>query len=278
MAQVARRNTAGHRNATARPLPRPEVGLAVLAGRPASEPAAPPADPAWWHSVRPVARIAVWALPGYAAVHLWWSLTRTPDSAAEPVAWAEAVAAPDYLRAQVLAGLGGSLLGLVALVTLVALLLGLRGRRIAVAALVTGLAAAVVLLPWFGLSLVSARTMAARVRDGATSAAGLYREMEADAAPMVVSGLLLASIAWILLGLAVWRSGAFNRGDGLLLIIAGPLAGAGGLVAPILVPLGALLLLAAGLGIGWTATRLAAGARSSRPGGATAAPGEHAPA
>jgi hypothetical protein len=238
--------------------------LAVVFAQPQRRPESPPVDPAWLRYVRPMARVAIWLVPVYALCHLWWSLQERPDPLADPVAWAERVASASYQQSRMLAGFGSLTLGLVAMVVLVALLAGMRGRWTAVAGLLTGLAATAMLLPQVGLWTITAAAIADTV-PGAVPAARLYAQMTDDASPVLAIGVSLFTAAWLLLGLAVWRSGVLNRADGILLMMGGLLVGVAELLAPVVVPLGALLLVAAGLGIAWTAGRVTGEATTAPP-------------
>lgn len=231
------------------------MGLALVFARPPHQPDDPPVDPAWLRYTRPIARVAIWSLPLYAVIHLWWALQIVPEPSADPVAWVDQVASASYQQTRILAGFGSMGLGLVAMVALVGLLAGMRGRWAAVSGLLTGLAATALLLAQVGLQTFTAGAVAETV-PGAAPAARLYAELTDNMHTQFVLGLCLLSAAWLLLGVAVWRSGVFNRGDGLLLMIAGLLIGVTELFAPAVVPLGPLLLAAAGLGIAWTSGRV----------------------
>jgi Amt family ammonium transporter len=61
---------------------------------------------------------------------------------------------------------------------------------------------------------------------------------------------------WLLLGWAVFRSKLVNPGDGVLLMLAALSIGAGSYAIKPLPTVGALLLLAAGMGLAWTGSRL----------------------
>jgi Amt family ammonium transporter len=61
---------------------------------------------------------------------------------------------------------------------------------------------------------------------------------------------------WLLLGWAVLRSKLVNPADGVLLMMAALSIGAGSYAIEPLPTVGALLLLAAGMGLAWTGNRL----------------------
>jgi hypothetical protein len=112
---------------------------------------------------------------------------------------------------------GTRLLELVALTGLVGLLAGTRGTRWALAGMLAG--------------------FAGTVAPGSAGAIG-------------------AVAGWALLGVGVLRSRVGNRTDGWLLIVAAPALHLGGRVAPTLPLVGVLLLVAAGIGLAATGSRL----------------------
>ena len=72
-----------------------------------------------------------------------------------------------------------------------------------------------------------------------------------------MGGLILLSVGWLAFGCAVLASGVLNRVDGYLVLCAvaiGVLAAY--LSWQFLITVAAMVLLAAGLGLAWTASRL----------------------
>jgi hypothetical protein len=233
------------------------VGLdGLLAGASPPPPPRTEADPAWARATLRTARIAVWALPAYAVAYLWLSLTPALDPVADPAGWAARVTEDGYLRLHLLTGPGIILLGLVALVALATLLAGARGRGFAAVGLLAALGAVALWLPRDGVAMFVAPTLAEQARGG-RAAADTYARMYEQASELATIGTGLFTASLVLFGVALWRSRVFSRGDGVLLILAAPLVGTAGLYLELLLPLGALLLLAAGVGIGWQGGRAA---------------------
>lgn len=226
------------------------------AGRPLPPPAAAPAiTPRYgWQA----ARYAVWTLPVYALARMWLALLARPDPAADPAGWVARVTGDGYQRGQLLAGVGGELLALVALVAIAALVPG-RGRRFAAAGALCGMAAVVLALPRLSVDAFVAPQLGRAAQDGAAAAVHWYQAASerTDLAASVGAGLL--GLALVLLGVAAWRSGVLGRAEGLLLMVAGPALVAAHWYLPVLAPLGALPLLAAGVSIAWSAGRAASG-------------------
>jgi hypothetical protein len=123
-------------------------------------------------------------------------------------------------------------LALIAMVAVTALLAGSRGRRPAIIGLLLGFAGTVMGLPLTALD-----------HQNGISGFGI--------AAAAVTGT-----GWLLLGYAVLRSGMLNPADGILLMLAAVSVGAGTFAVDPIPTVGALLLLAAGMGLAWTGSRL----------------------
>lgn len=222
MSSVAEDHTAGAR----RPLrvapawvgaARPAAGTVLIELLPVRE-------AVWIWSVRRYARVALWALPAGALLHGWNTLgVATPPGA-------------------LVVNLAAAWLSTIAMVALAGLLAGSRTRRPAVAGMLIGLAGTMLLIPLAALPSGTAPAdspiLAGQVQTAALVAAA-------------VSGA-----GWLLLGWAVFRSRLINPADGILLMLAAVSIGAGTFAVRPLPTVGALLLLAAGMGIAWTGGRL----------------------
>ena len=224
------------------------VSPAVAAtGQPA---AAPPVGP---YGLT-LARRAMWTLPVYALGRMWLALVAEPDPAGDPPAWAARVTGDSYQRAHLVVGLAGELLVLVAVVALAALVAG-RSRVLAVGGLLAGFAAAVLALPRWTATGIVAPVLGRAVSGGEPAAVRWYEQVLARTDPAATAAVGLLGLAFLLLGVAAWRSRTVGRAEGLLLVVAGPLLAAAAWYEPVLTPLGALPLLAAGLAIAWSAGR-----------------------
>jgi len=184
----------------------------------------PVREAVWIWSVRRYCRVALWALPVGALLHGWSTLgVATP---------------PGPLAVRLAAGW----LSTIAMIGLAGLLAGTRTRRTAVAGLIVGLAGSVLLLPIAALP-------AGVAPDGSTVTAGQVHTVALVAAAVTGAG-------WLLLGWAVFRSRLVNPADGILLMLAAVSIGAGAYAVKPLPTVGALVLLAAGMGLAWTGSRL----------------------
>ncbi|GIG92880.1 hypothetical protein [Plantactinospora endophytica] len=198
--------------------------LPFVVERGTSEPAS---DASWAWSLRRLARLAVWSIPGYAIVY--GSVTL--------VGAGNAPFLTQQRPAHLLGWIGALWLGLLGLMALASLLVTTRTRCAGTAGLLVAVAGTMLVLPFGGLP-------------DAHSAFGRAGQV------IAVVGGALYSLGWWLTGLALYRSGVFSQSDGVLLMIAAPLLGVGGMLASALHALGAMLVLAAGIGIGWRARRL----------------------
>jgi Amt family ammonium transporter len=178
----------------------------------------------WIWSVRRYARVALWALP-LAAVFYGWSTLGVSSR-------------PGPLLVLLVAGW----LAMVSMIALAALLAGARTRRIALAGLLTGLAGWSLLLPL------------AALRHGEVAAGSPLTTGQMQIAALVAAAV--TGTGWLLLGWAVFRSQLVNPADGLLLMLAALSIGAGSHAVKPLPTVGALMLLAAGMGLAWTGSRL----------------------
>ncbi|GGQ50558.1 hypothetical protein [Couchioplanes azureus] len=191
----------------------------------------PVREAVWIWSVRRYARIALWALPAGAALY-GWSTLGVP-------AWsAVGVSAP---AGQLVVEVAAGWLCTLAMIALAGLLAGSRTRRPAVAGLLIGLAGALLWLPLLALPA------------GGSPGPGLTPS-QIHTASMLAAGVM--GTGWLLLGWAVLRSKLVNPADGVLLILAAVSIGAGSSAVTPLPTVGALLLLAAGMGLAWTGSRL----------------------
>jgi Amt family ammonium transporter len=178
----------------------------------------------WIWSVRRYARVALWALPASALLYGWSTLSiPTP---------------PGRLVIQ----LAAAWLSIVAMLALAGLLAGTRTRRSAILGLLLGLAGSMMLLPLAALP------------EGAVPVGTPL--VAAQLPTLALVAAVVTGTGWLLLGWAVFRSRLVNPADGILLMLAAVSIGAGTYAVRPLPTVGAMLLLAAGMGLAWTGNRL----------------------
>ncbi len=217
-------STSQHQTASGRPLRVSPAWVGAAGRHAAGDQLLPVHEAVWIWSVRRYARVSLWALPAGAVLYGWATLgVATP---------------PGPLLLHLAAGWFCA----VAMIGLAGLLAGARTRRSAIAGLLVALAGSVLLVP---LAALPAGTAPAGVGLGAA---------QVQTAVQVAAAVLGAG--WLLLGWAVFRSDLVNPADGVLLMLAAVSIAAGPYAIRPLPTVGALLLLAAGMGLAWTGSRL----------------------
>lgn len=219
--------TTGSESGMAASLVRPvqvigRVGINLLPFFDEPEPVRPATNPAWVWSLRRFARNAVWLLPAYAVVYA---------VATFGGGYRTATAGTSINTVRVLGLAVATWLGLLALLALTCLLATARSR---------GAATAGLLIAVFGALLLPLAEVPG----------------QAHGRTLALVGATVYSVGWAMSGLAVVRSQVFGAFDGVLIMIAAPMLGVGGLMLDVLQPIGALLVLASGIGIAWKASRL----------------------
>jgi Amt family ammonium transporter len=194
----------------------------------------------------------VWTLPAaaicYALSGMWGWPTRNSEPAGEsPGTW-------------LVVTVFGLILGVAGVLAVTALLSATPGRRWSVGALVLIPAGSLLLTPVLGVIAV-ARPSVSRTADriGADAALDLENRFFDNAITrwLGVGGLILLAAGWFLLGCAVLASGVLNRVDGYLLLCAVAIAVLAAYMSwQFLITVAAMVVLAAGLGLAWTASRL----------------------
>jgi len=209
----------------------------------------------WARALRRFARTAVWAMPSAAACFALAGMWGSPGSA-DPTSGSES---PGTWLLVVLLGLFLSLIGAIALTALFA---ATTGRRWALVSLVTMLAGTLLLSPVLGLVAV-ARPAVSRLESAKQIGAAVSANFEGRFFDgtlgrwLGVGGFTLLAVGWLALGCAALASGLLNRVDGFLVYGAVAIAVVAAYLSwQFLLVVAAMILLAAGLGISWTAARL----------------------
>lgn len=204
------------------------------------------------HRVATFGRYGVWAIPIFAVFTGLFPRAAGAFSA-DPALYARYLANDDGTVSDLARTLGTSAFGVLSIVALAALLNKARGHRIALAGMVIGLAGSVLLILEVGSVVIRNE----RMRDALLG--GDFSRIVGNAhatSRLVPAGIGLLTLGWILFGIAVFMADGLNRSDGVLLIISAPMIYAGGLVLNMIPVLGAFLLVAAGLGIGFAAAKV----------------------
>lgn len=216
------------RTACLRVVARTDSGVSVLAAAGSQLDGASVGNGGWARSLRGFSRMALWLLPAYGALY---ALSTMGDLEGGPAGY---VSNDQPLR---LIGWAVALCaGLIALLALAALHAASPARHAAAWGLVTGLTGAGLMLPFATIS-------------GWTEVGVL------PAGVFTMLGASLYSVGWLLVGWSVVRSRILSRVDGVLLMVAAPMIGVIGLLVSPMQTVGALLVLAAGIGVVWVVKR-----------------------
>jgi len=209
-------------------------------------------EPGWAATLRRFGRLVVWALPLGALLLALSGMWGWPTPTTEPVG-----SSPGTWLVFTVFGL---LFALVGVLALTALLATSPGRRWAMLGLGTALAGTVLLVPVLGLMGLARPAMnRLDAQLGPQAAAQLESRLFGGSVSrwLGVGGLILLSIGGLALGCAVLASRLLNRIDGYLLFgVVGVVGVAAYQHWQFLVAIAAMLLLAAGLGLAFTASRL----------------------
>ncbi|GEM_PF-1430186 len=213
---------------------------------------------AWARSMRRFARATVWAVPAAAICFALGGLWGWPTPDEGPTGQS----AGTWLVVTLL----GLLFGLLGAVSLTALLAATTGRRWALIALLFVAAGTVFFAPvvgLVGLARPSVTSIAGQIsRDAATNLEAAFFDGSVGRW-LGIGGLVLLAAGWLALGCAVIASGVLHRVDGWLVLVAVAVAvGAAYLSWQVVFVIGSMLLLAAGLGLAWSASRLTLDGRS----------------
>jgi hypothetical protein len=197
-------------------------------------------------------RVAVWALPASAVClalsGMWgWPTRYAEPAGASPGTW-------------LVVTLGGLILGLIGVLCLTVLVAATPGRAAGIVAVVLVLIGSLLLAPVLGV-LGLARPAGTRMegRIGGEAAAELdARFLDHPLGRWLgFGGLIMLGAGWLAVAVAVLASRLLNRVDGYLVVCAVAIgAAAAYLNWQFLITVAAMVLLAAGLGMSWSAVRL----------------------
>ena len=162
-------------------------------------------------------RAGLLALPIYGVLTFWTSLHPQPDPNKYPEAWSRFVTTNDYVLKHLLGTSLGTILVIFGVFALGAYLARSRAGRLGLVATVIMVLGQGLFLTWAGDSTFSAP------EEGQAYLAGIEKILQmpatfADSAQVVtvLVAILLSFVGYVLLGVAVWRSGTLPRWAGVL--------------------------------------------------------------
>jgi hypothetical protein len=207
------------------------------------------------------------ALPIYGLVVGYATLKPQPDQLADPEGWAQFVSSAPYLVEHMASSVVGPVLAILGTIALGALLANSRAPRLALTGTVLAVAAHILFMVPGTISTFATPAI------GAAYLRGNREVMALEFSPVLTLifgiALLLVVSGNVILGLAIWRSGALPKAAGLLWIAAavifyvlGAFLGMATTGASLPTqPVGALLMAVSSAWIAWTVLRH----RSTRP-------------
>jgi hypothetical protein len=198
-------------------------------------------------------RIGLWALPLYGLLTLWTTFTHQPNLNTDFEAYARYVSTTTYLMDHVF----GSILGVtLAIFGAVALGAYLSSRRSALIAMILSVAGNALILTVFGMSTFATPAVGRAYLEGMRNIIEVNQDILG--LPLVLTALvggLLYSAGTILFGIAVWRSATLPTWAGVLYAPTGLLLSIVGLTMGAAQTLAAVLIIASGAWIAWSAMR-----------------------
>ncbi|HET9871860.1 MAG TPA: hypothetical protein VFP89_04575 [Propionibacteriaceae bacterium] len=163
-------------------------------------------------------RAGFFALPIYGVLTAWATVGAQPDAAVDPEGWARYVSTTSYLAGHVLGSTGGTIFAIFGSFALGGFLARSRAARLALAAMVVAVLGQALLLAAGAVSTFALPAMGQAYLAGAEVVVTL--EWPTAMSIMMLAGMLLVFVGNVLLGVAVWRSGALPRGAGALWVAA----------------------------------------------------------
>lgn len=186
-----------------------------------------PQDPG--HGTPPLARLVrlgLWALPAWAVLLFYGTLTHQPPPQTQFAAWSRYVTTPEFLASHLIASILGAAIGIIGMVALAVFLAG-RGRpRAAAWGLVTGVLGNTLLTAVFGIAAFAQPAIGRDYLAGHTAAAHAMYYAAAQGNWLVataITGAALLAASLVIVGIAAARTRPLPRLAGIGLAVGGPL-------------------------------------------------------
>jgi len=171
-------------------------------------------------------RLGLWALPAWAALLFYGTLTHQPPPQTQLAAWSRYVTTPEFLASHLIASILGAAIGIIGMVAL-AVYLADRGRpRAAVWGLVTGVIGSTLVTAVFGIAAFAQPAIGRDYLAGHHTAARAMYYAAAQGSWLVATaftGTALLAASLVIFGVAAARTRPLPRLAGIGLAIGGPL-------------------------------------------------------
>jgi type IV secretory pathway VirB2 component (pilin) len=168
-------------------------------------------------------RAGLLALPVYGLLTFWTTFTHEPDRTTQVEAYARYVSSSAYLTQHLLGSILATILAIFGVVALGAYLANGRAGRLALTAMVMGVAGNALNLTIFGFSTIISPVIGRLYLEGQPGVMEVNEAIFSSAAFLILSGpgMLLYLVGNILLGVAVWRSETLPKWAGALYVPTG---------------------------------------------------------
>jgi hypothetical protein len=173
-----------------------------------------------------MARLGLWALPAWAVLLFYGTLTHQPPPQTQFAAWSRYVTTPEFLASHLIASILGAAIGIIGMVALAIFLAGLGRPRAAVWGLVTGVIGSTLVTAVFGIAAFAQPAIGREYLAGHTTAAHAMYYAAAQGNWLVAtafSGTALLAASLVIFGVAAARTSPLPRLAGIGLAVGGPL-------------------------------------------------------
>ena len=208
------------------------------------------------HQVRAFARGALWALPVWAALLFYGTLTHQPDVQTDFAGFAAYVTTTEFLLSHLVASIGGAAIGSIGVITLMLYLQDSNVAGRSIIGMVAIVAGNTITSSVFGAAAF-AQTAAGRMfQAGQQNAIEFYNQVYSG--PLfgtVIVGLLLFMVGSVFTGIAITASGRMPRWTGWVYAIATVLFVFSGFLFPVGQSITSALLIVATVAVAWSAIR-----------------------
>lgn len=173
-----------------------------------------------------IVRLGLWALPAWAVLLFYGTITHQPPPQTQLAAWSRYVTTPEFLASHLIASLLGAAIGIIGMVAL-AVFLAVRGRpRAAVWGLVAGVVGSTLVTAVFGIAAFAQPAIGRDYLAGHPAAAHAMYYAAAQGAWLVATaftGAALLAVSLVIFGIAAARTRPLPRLAGIGLAVGGPL-------------------------------------------------------
>jgi hypothetical protein len=173
-----------------------------------------------------IVRLGLWALPAWAVLLSYGTLTHQPPPQTQFAAWARYVTTPEFLASHLIASILGAAMGILGMVALAVFLAGHRRPHAVVWGLMTGVIANTLLTAVFGIAAFAQPAIGRDYLAGHTAAARAMYYAAAQGNWLVATaftGAVLMAASLVIFGVAAARTRPLPQPAGIGLAVGGPL-------------------------------------------------------